>query len=93
MADVFDGPFGTYTDITGVTNATAKGDIATNLINLAALMGVTLTAGDGVTGAYVLLEEAGNPSPDFDAIRVEYRDKLGTEFAALWDSIDAGPEA
>lgn len=92
MADTYGGPFGTYDNSSGVINAAGKGEVATNLINFAALLGITLTAGDGVTGAYALVSGSDSPHPDFDAIRVEQREKIGVELAAMWDAIDASSE-
>lgn len=92
MADVYAPPFGNYPAVGGVANATAKNDLAANLTSFAALFGIVLTAGDGVAGAYELTQGERNPSPDFDPIRPEVRDKIGAELAALWDSIDAAAE-
>ncbi len=93
MADIFDGPFGVYTTVGGVLDGTGKDSLAAQMVKFAALYGITLTAGNGVTGAFVLLSEAPNPSPDFDAITLEMRQKMGTELIALWDVCDAAAEA
>ncbi len=94
MADVFGGPFGTYADASGgVIDGTGKDEIAVMLTNFMALFSITLTAGNGVTGAAVLLHNVDSPHPDFDAIRIEMREKMAVEMAALWDAIDAASEA
>ena len=93
MTDVYGGPFGTYLAAAGVVDGTGKDEIAAGMTSFAALLGITLTAGNGVTGAYVLDREVPNPHPDFDAIRPEMRDKIGLELAEMWDAIDAASEA
>lgn len=94
MADVFGGPFGTYADAaSGVINGTGKDEIAVMLTNFCALLQITLTAGNGVTGAAVLVHNADSAHPDFDKIAVEMREKIAVEMTNLWDAIDAASEA
>jgi len=93
MADVFDGPFGTYPTFIAIVIATAQDEIGTLLENFAALYGITLVATGGAAGTYTLVEGVDSPHPDFDAIRREQREKMGAELVALWDVIDAAPVA
>lgn len=94
-ADVFGGPFGEYTAMTGsgVIDGTGKDEIGVILAEFALLFNITLTAGNGVTGAYALIHNTDSPHPDFDNISVEMRNKIGVELAALWDFLDAADEA
>ncbi len=94
MSDVFGGPFATYTAASsGVINGTAKDELGVILAEFCALLQITLTAGNGVTGAYALVHNDDSDHPDFDNIAIEMREKIGVEFAALWDVIDAASEA
>lgn len=92
MADTYGPPIGAYTTVGGVVNGTAKDSLAAQIVKFAALLGITFTGGNGVAGAYALIEAQDSPHPDFDAIRVEIRDKIGAELAALWDAVDAAAE-
>lgn len=93
MADVYGGPFGTYAVATGVIDGTGKDQLGAGLVSFAALLGITLTAGNGVTSAYSLVNGVDSPHPDFDAIRPEMRDKIGAELQALANAMDAAAEA
>lgn len=94
MADVFGGPFGAYTTLgSAVINGTSKDELALVLTEFCALLQITLTAGNGVTGAYALVHNVDSAHPDFDKINIEMRHKIGVEMAALWDKIDAASEA
>lgn len=93
MADVYGGPFGTYVAISGVIVAASQDEVGATLVELARLLGITLTIAPATAGTYTLVEGTDNPHPDFDAIRPEMRDKIGKELAAIWDVIDAAPIA
>ncbi len=94
MADVFGGPFGTYADASGgVIDGTGKDEVGVMLTNFCALLGITLTAGNGVTGAAVLLHEVDSPPPGWDKMAVEVREMIAVEMTNLWDAIDAASEA
>ena len=94
MVDVYGGPFATYPAMaSGVLDGTGKDELGVVLAAFAALWGITLTVGNGVTGAFVLTSEVDSPHPDFDKIGIEQREKMGVELAALWDVIDATSEA
>lgn len=96
MTDVFDGPFGTYSVATGVINGTAKNQLGASLVSFASLLGITLTAGDGVSSTFSLKQ---NPTtsvvaakPGFDAFRPEQLVKIGEELKALANAMDAAAE-
>jgi len=91
MVDVYGGPFGTYPAITGIIVAAVQDEVALQLVELARLLGITLTADAATAGSYVLVEGTDSPHPDFDAIRPEMRDKIGKELASIWDVVDAAP--
>ena len=71
------GAQGTYANVTGVTDATAKGEIKALLDVMVALYGPA----DGSSAA----------SPDFNLIPKHVKEKLDTEIAAIKTAIDAAP--
>ncbi len=91
MADVFDGPFGTYVDVAGIIVAASQTQVGTALIECARMFGVTLVATEGAAGTWSLVTSVDSPHPDFDAIRPEIREHIGRELAAVWDAVDAAP--
>ncbi len=94
MADVFGGPFGAYTAMgSGVLDGTGKDELGVVLAEFCALLGITLTAGNGVTGAFAIINEVDSPHPDFDKMAIEMREKIGVEMAAIADVMDATSEA
>lgn len=93
MVDVFDGPFGTYVDVAAICVADAQIDVGLLLISFAALYGITLTCNAATAGSFVLTEGVSSPHPDFDAIRLEQREKMGVELSNIWDAVDAAPVA
>ena len=84
MASPTESPFGTYADVTGVVDATAAAEI---VVLGAALKGLIP---DGAVPAAAV---GGTPetSPEFDAIRPEYAEKLRLEIDALLAAIAAAP--
>lgn len=84
-ADVYGGPFGTYPDVTGVVNATAKTEIVALVAELKRFV------------PEPVIDEAGgavsSPHPDFDQIPPQTRDKIRTEIDGLAAAIAASPSA
>ncbi len=93
MVDVYGGPFGTYAVGTGVINAAGKNEMGAALVSFAALLGITLTAGNGVASTNSLTQSVVSPHPDFDKIAVEMRAKIGVELSAIANAMDAAAEA
>ena len=80
-----EGPFGTYPNVTGVVNATAKTEITALMTQLKNLI-LTDTATSG--------QPAGNPEripPDFDPVRREYAALIHGEIAGVEAAIQAAP--
>ncbi|MGI9406002.1 MAG: hypothetical protein ACR2O4_06485 [Hyphomicrobiaceae bacterium] len=75
------GPFGGYTDVTGVVDATAAAEIVVEIAKLTALIP------DGSEGS------SPAPDPDFDNVRPDYAEKLLAEIAGLAAAIAAAPTA
>lgn len=82
MSDVYDGPFGGYTDVTNVVSAAAQTEIIAQVNKLKALL-PNQTAATSVSGAH----------PDFDQIPPHTASKFRTECDALIAAIDAAPTA
>lgn len=78
MADVYDGPFGAYTDLTEIVSAAAQAEIAAEIAKLTALVPDISVA-------------ASQAHPDFDQIPPHTASKLRTEIAALAAAIAAAP--
>lgn len=75
-----EGPFGGYTDVTGVINATAAAELIVEINKLLALLPNSSTNEQAAT-------------PDFDAIRPELETQIRVEAAALLAAIAAAPTA
>lgn len=80
MADVYDGPFGGYANVTEVITAAAQTEVLAEIDKLKAL----ITDPNDTTG----LEP---PHPDFIDIPPHTADKLRSEIDALKTAIDAAP--
>ena len=86
MADVYagpEGPIGSYTDVTGVVDATAAAEIVVLVATLSSfLRGQTDTTGSS---------NVSSEKPDFDQIPEHTRAKLLSEVDALAAAIAAAP--
>lgn len=78
MADVYDGPYGGFSNVTVVTSAAAQTAILAEVAKLKALI-PDITAG------------ASASHPDFDNVAPEYAVKMRAEIDALTAAIDAAP--
>jgi hypothetical protein len=84
---VQESPFGTYADVTGVVDATAAPEIAAMITSLSDLI-------PDPRYASLAPDSSGQSpaaTPDFDAIRPEYAEKLLLEIEALAAAIAAAP--
>jgi len=87
-------PFGTYTDVTGVVNATAAAEIVALITELKTLLPSAPSAFDAGFGTPVAaVSEAAMPSPEFDDISQHAAEKLIGEIDALAAAIAAAPTA
>ncbi len=84
MPPIDEGPFATYTDVTGVVNATAAAEIVVLGTNLKAL--IPNTFNEGVTS-----NESPMPHPEFDKMNRGDAVKLVAEIDALLAAIAAAP--
>jgi hypothetical protein len=82
MVDVYDGPFGTYTNVAGVIAATPAAQVAAVFTALL-LMIPDPTANPPVSAAH----------PDFDMIPPHTAAKLRAEIAAAAAAVAAAPTA
>jgi hypothetical protein len=79
MTDKYAGPFGTYTAMVGITNATAKTELAAMFVSLKTL--TNPTRGQSA------------PHPDFNGIPPDIAEKLGVEIDAIAAAVAASPSA
>ena len=87
-------PFGTYTDVTGVVDATAAAEIVVLLAALDGLLNDSYSesaAGQG--NPDVGVSEQSATSPEFDRIDRVVSEKLAAEITALAAAIAAAPTA
>ena len=87
-------PFGTYTDATGVIDATAAAEIVAMITELKTFLPSTPSAFDAGAGTPVAAaSEAAMPHPEFDDISLHAAEKLIGEIDALAAAIAAAPTA
>jgi hypothetical protein len=86
------GPFGTYTDATGVVDATAAAEIVAMGVSLKSLLPSAASAFSAGAGTPVgAASEQPLPHPEFDKIAPDYAERLLVEINALLAAIAAAP--
>ena len=86
------GPFGTYTDVTGVVDATAAPEIVALVTSLKTLIPGPASAFDAGSGTPVAAtSEQSLPHPEFDKMPFDLAERLLVEIDALAAAIAAAP--
>ena len=94
MGTITVGPFGTYTDATGVVDVTAAAEIVAMIVSLKTLIPVAASAFDAGAGTPVTaISEAALPHPEFDKMPYDLSVRLLVEIDALAAAIAAAPTA
>ncbi len=85
------GPFGTYTDVSGVVDGTAATEIVALVTSLLTLIPDTPVAYAAGAGTPAGESEQEIPSPEFDKMPLDLATRLRVEIDALAAAIAAAP--